>query len=397
MKVWGKGEMNSYTRWIEPAIAAGVVVALLALSYQVMAPFIAALAWAGILVFATWQPFLRLAGWLWGSRTLAAVVLLGLFASLILVPLVFAGVELATNVDEISLWLHEHIAAGLPPLPVWLTRLPWVGVKLATFWAELSAGDPQTLNQIREWLKPLGAFLLVFGKAIGSGLLLLILSLFLSFFLYVSGHEIVQWLMRALHRIGGERAQDLMKLAGGTVRGVVYGFIGTALVQAALAWFAFWLAGVPNAAAFGLVCAFLSLVPGGPSLLGLPVALWLHMHGQTGWAIFLAIWMVAVVASADNVVKPLVIGKESNLPFALILLGVLGGALAWGMLGVFLGPTLLAVSYTLLRSWASTRIAETSAPVATLVVPDEVEDDEPAELAGASEALEVRPADALKG
>ncbi|HSC81094.1 MAG TPA: AI-2E family transporter [Chitinolyticbacter sp.] len=388
--------MNSYTRWIEPAIAAGVVVTLLALSYQVMAPFIAALAWAGILVFATWQPFLRLTGWLWGSRTLAALVLLGLLASLILVPLGLAGVELVSNVDKISLWLHERIVAGLPPLPVWVTGLPLLGEKLAMFWAELSAGDPQTLDQIREWLKPVGAFLLMFGKALGSGLLLLLLSLFLSFFLYVSGHEIVQWLMRALHRIGGERAQALMKLAGGTVRGVVYGFIGTALVQAALAWFAFWLAGVPNAAAFGLICAFLSLIPGGPSLLGLPVALWLHLHGQTGWAIFLAIWMVVVVASADNVVKPLVIGKESNLPFALILLGVLGGALAWGMLGVFLGPTLLAVSYTLLRSWASTRMAETSAPVTTLQVPDEVEDEDPPELAGEADVLIVRPAGEVK-
>ncbi|GLS05980.1 AI-2E family transporter [Chitiniphilus shinanonensis] len=341
-------------RWIEPAIAAGVVVVLLALSYQVLAPFIAALVWAGILVYATWTPYLWLSRKLGERRTVAAMLLVLLFALLILVPLIVAGVELSLNLDEIVAWARSKLNGGLPDLPTWLVGLPWFGPKLAEFWGELNAGDPETLARIHEWMKPLGGFLIVFGKAVGSGLLLLVLSLFFSFFLYVSGHSFVKWLMAALRRIGGERAQALMKLAGGTVRGVVYGFIGTALVQGALAWFGYWLAGVPNAAAFGLVSCFLSLIPGGPSLLGLPVAAWLYMQGHSGWAVFLAIWMVAVVASADNVVKPLVIGKESNLPFVLILIGVLGGALAWGMLGVFLGPTLLAVSFTLLRNWAAT-------------------------------------------
>ncbi|TJZ66654.1 AI-2E family transporter [Chitiniphilus eburneus] len=341
-------------RWIEPAIAAGSVVLLLALSYQILAPFIAALVWAGILVYATWTPFLWLSRKLGDRRGLAAALLVLLFALLILVPLVVAGVELSLNLDEIVAWARSKLNGGLPDLPAWLLSLPWFGPKLAEFWGELNAGDPETMARLHEWIKPLGGFLLVFGKAVGSGLLLLVLSLFFSFFLYVSGHSFVKWLMAALRRIGGERAQALMKLAGGTVRGVVYGFIGTALVQGALAWFGYWLAGVPNAAAFGLVSCFLSLIPGGPSLLGLPVAAWLYMQGGTGWAIFLAIWMVAVVASADNIVKPLVIGKESNLPFVLILIGVLGGALAWGMLGVFLGPTLLAVSFTLLRNWGAT-------------------------------------------
>ncbi|UXY16368.1 AI-2E family transporter [Chitiniphilus purpureus] len=355
--------MNS-PRWIEPALATGIVVLLLALSYQVLAPFLAALVWAGILVYATWSPYLWLAGRFRGQRVLAATTIVLLYALLILVPLVVAGVELALNLDEIEGWIRAKVQGGLPALPSGLVGLPWIGPRLAQFWGELAVGDPETLARIREWLKPVGGFLLLFGKAVGSGLLLLVLSLFFSFFLYVNGHVLVDWLMSALRRIGGERAQALMKLAGGTVRGVVYGFIGTALVQGALAWFGYWLAGVPNAAAFGLVSCFLSLIPGGPSLLGLPVAAWLYLQGTTGWAIFLAVWMVAVVASADNVVKPLVIGKESNLPFVLILIGVLGGALAWGMLGVFLGPTLLAVTFTLLRNWnAVPTVAEADAAV----------------------------------
>ncbi|KAF0812982.1 hypothetical protein IGB42_02378 [Andreprevotia sp. IGB-42] len=347
--------------WIEPAIATCAVLLLLALSYQILAPFLAAMVWGGILVYATWQPFEWLSARLRGQRTIAAAILLLGFALLILVPLVVAGVGLSSNLDDISGWLHRHIEAGLPPLPTLVANLPWVGPKIATFYAGLAAGDPEIIAKVREWLKPVGHILLAIGTAIGSGLLLMLLSLLFAFFFYISGHAVVQWLLRALHRIGGSRAQELMMIAGGTVRGVVYGFLGTAFVQGILAWFGYWISGVPNAPTLGLVSCFLSLIPGGPSLVGLPAAFWLYQQGQTGWAIFLAVWMVGVVGMADNIVKPLFIGKESDLPFVLILVGVMGGAFAWGLLGVFLGPTLLAVSFTLLQSWAKRENAEHAA------------------------------------
>ncbi|MBM3117062.1 AI-2E family transporter [Jeongeupia naejangsanensis] len=350
--------MKTKNSWVEPAIATCAVVLLLALSYQILAPFIAALVWAGILVYASWKPYSLLSKWMRGNRLLPALLLVGTFALVVVVPLVIAGVELAGNIDGISHWLQSHIEAGLPPLPHFLTSLPWFGPKVSEFWNALAQGDPEVVNRLKEWLKPIGSVLLLFGKAIGSGLMLMLMSLAFAFFFYVGGHEIVRWFIRVLNKIGGKRAEELLMIAAGTVRGVVYGFIGTALVQGALAWFGYWLVGVENAAAFGLVSCFLSLIPGGPSLLGLPVAFWLYQQGDTGWAVFLGIWMVAVVSMADNVVKPLFIGKESNLPFVLILVGVLGGALAWGVLGVFLGPTLLAVSYALLHNWAARQIEE---------------------------------------
>ncbi|MGF1613854.1 MAG: AI-2E family transporter [Gammaproteobacteria bacterium] len=132
-------------------------------------------------------------------------------------------------------------------------------------------------------------------------------------------------------------------------RGVVYGFIGTALAQGAAAYFGYWLAGVPNALSFGLVTCLLSIVPGGAGLLGMPVALWLYQQGEAAWAIFVAIWIVGVVSFLGNVVKPLLIGKETCLPFLLIMMGVIGGALGWGLLGVFLGPTLLTVCHNVLQ------------------------------------------------
>ncbi|WP_035061088.1 AI-2E family transporter [Andreprevotia chitinilytica] len=338
--------------WIEPAIATCAVVLLLVLSYQILAPFIAALVWGGILVYAAWGPYMRLVGLMRGNRSIPALLMLLIFSLLILVPTIVAGLELSSNIDEITSWVQAHVANGLPHLPQWVSGLPWVGPKIDAFWAGLGSGDTEVVNRVKEWLKPVGQLLLTFGAAVGSGLLLMLLSLMFAFFFFISGQDVVRWIMNALHRIGGERAQELMRIAGHTVRGVVYGFLGTALVQGALAWFGYLLSGVPNAPALGLVTCFLSLIPGGPSLLGLPAALWLYQQGHTGWAIFLAIWMLGVVSMADNVVKPLFIGKGSDLPFILILVGVMGGAFAWGMLGVFLGPTLLAVSYALLQYWA---------------------------------------------
>ncbi len=333
---------------VAPIVAIGI---LLALAYRVISPFLIALVWASILVFATWTPFEWLSR-LVRSRVLAAALMVLAFVLLIVVPLVFAGIELSYRVEAIDTWYEAKVAAGWPEIPPWIATLPWVGPRREHAWVSLGAGDPEMLARLREWGKPLIGLLLKLGSALGSGFLLMLLSLILAFFIYINGGQLVSWVTGLSARIAGQRGDELFRVAGATVRGVVYGFIGTALAQGAAAYFGYWLAGVPNALSFGLVTCLLSLIPGGPGLLGIPVALWLYQQGETGWAIFLAIWIVGVVTSLDNVIKPLLIGKETSLPFVLIMMGVIGGALAWGLLGVFLGPTLLAVCYNVLQRWA---------------------------------------------
>jgi predicted PurR-regulated permease PerM len=333
---------------IAPIVAVG---ALLAFAYQVIAPFLLALVWASILVYATWTPFAWLSR-LVRSRGLAAALMVLGFALLIVVPLVFAGMELTSRVGAIEAWYQAKVAAGWPEVPRWIATLPWVGPRIDNAWISLGAGDPEMLARLREWAKPVIGLLLQLGSALGSGFLLMLLSLVFALFIYANGEQLVRWLSGLSGRIAGQRGEELFRIAGSTVRGVVYGFIGTALAQGAAAYFGYWLAGVPNALSFGLVTCLLSIIPGGPGLLGIPVALWLYQQGETGWAIFLGIWIVGVVSSLDNVVKPLLIGKETSLPFLLIMMGVIGGALAWGLLGVFLGPTLLAVCHNVLQRWA---------------------------------------------
>jgi len=179
-----------------------------------------------------------------------------------------------------------------------------------------------------------------------------IYSIVLTFFLLRNGPSVAENLSAAVGRIAGERGNHLLDLAGNTVRGVVYGILGTALVQAMMAGIGFFIAGVPGASLLALMTFFLSVVPVGPPLVWLPAAIWLFNQGSTGWGIFMLIWGVCV-STVDNFVKPWLISQGSNMPFMLILFGVLGGAMAFGFIGVFLGPTLLAVGYRLVQEWSA--------------------------------------------
>ena len=179
------------------------------------------------------------------------------------------------------------------------------------------------------------------------------MSIFIAFFLFRDGVAAAERLTTAVERIGGERGRHLLTVAGKTVRGVVYGILGTALAQAVMTGIGFVIAGVPGAGLLALLTFFVSVVPVvGTALVWVPAAFWLFYQGSTGWGIFMLIWGVGV-ANIDNVVKPWLISQGSDMPFILIFFGVLGGALAFGFIGVFLGPTLLAVGYRLAEEWIS--------------------------------------------
>jgi predicted PurR-regulated permease PerM len=327
------------------------IAVLLVLAYEVIAPFLVALAWAGILVFVTWKPFERLAR-LVRSRWLAAALVVLVIGSVLLTPLVFAGIELSSRIDAIGTWYQEKMATGWPPVPQWIATLPWAGPRIEHFWTGLGAGDPAAVTKARELGAVLVGVLLKVAAALGQGLLLVLVSLVFALFFYVGGEHVARWLYALATRVGGAQGTKMLDVAGETVRAVVYGIGGTALVQGTLAFLGYSIAGVPYALSFGLVSGVLALIPDGQGLIGFPLAIWLYQQGQTGWAIFLAIWMFGVVGMVDNVIKPLLIGAHSSLPIVLILIGVIGGALAWGALGMFLGPTLLAVCHNVLGHWA---------------------------------------------
>lgn len=330
----------------------------------VMAPFVSALLWAAVLAFSSWPLYQRLLAAVGNRRTLAALLMtLGLML-IILFPFIIVGAKLADHVGELTVAVRKWIDAGPPAPPEWLQKLPVLGSRIAEYWQTLATDSAKLLAAARRFLEPASARLLGLGVALGGGLVQLALSIFIAFFFFRDGVRVAAQLSTAVVRIGGERGAHLLNLAGNTVRGVVYGILGTALVQAVIAGIGFMIAGVPGVGVLTLLTFFLSVVPMGPPLVWGPAAFWLFHQGQTGWGIFMIVWGIGV-SSIDNFVKPWLISRGSTMPFLLILFGVLGGAIAFGFIGVFLGPTLLAVGYRIIQEWFARKSAGIESSPAT--------------------------------
>ncbi len=212
------------------------------------------------------------------------------------------------------------------------------------------------ISGMLEALRPLFGILLENGLSlllgIANGVLMFLLALFVAFFFYVYGDPMADRLRLLLHRIAGVQADRLIQITGATVRGVVYGILGTAVVQGILTAFGLWLSGVPRPVLLGTIAGMLSVLPIGAPVVWIPAAIWLIGSGHHGWGIFLAIYGVGAVSGADSLIRPWFIARGAQLPFMLTVLGVLGGALAFGLLGIFLGPVLLGIGFTLVNEWA---------------------------------------------
>lgn len=334
------------------------IIALLALALLVMGciavlwPFLTVLVWAVILSFSTWPVYAYLRRWVGGRATLAATLMTLLVTVALLAPFAVVVAGLAENADELADVAQKFMDEGLPDPPAWIKELPLAGASADAYWRSFVDDGARLIGELTKLLQPLRPALTAAGAALAHGLLLLALSVFLTFFFFRDGEAAAARLQTAMARLAGTRAQHLIGITTGTITGVVYGILGTALAQGLLAAIGFAIAGVPGASLLGLATFFLSIVPFGPPLLWIPAAIWLFYHGAVGWAVFLVLWGFIVVSGVDNVIKPLIISRGSNLPFVLVFLGVLGGIVAFGFLGVFLGPTLLAVGYRLLLEWS---------------------------------------------
>jgi predicted PurR-regulated permease PerM len=343
---------------LERNLGWAVLLVLLAGCLLVLRPFLSAVLWAVVLCSSSWPIYHRLLGWLGNRRTLAALVMMLAMILIILLPFVIVGTTLADNVQQLTAATKHLIQDGPPAPPEWLLKVPGIGQRATDYWLNLSADTSKIWTEAQRLIEPASALLLKGGLALGGGLIQLTLSIFIAFFLFRDGVAAAGHLTTAVERIGGERGRHLLVVAGNTVRGVVYGILGTALAQAVTAGIGFWIAGVPGIALLALLTFFASVVPiVGTALTWLPAAIWLFHQGATGWGIFMLIWGVGI-ANIDNIVKPWLISQGNNMPFILIFLGVLGGALTFGFIGVFLGPTLLAVGYRLVEEWVTSRSVE---------------------------------------
>ena len=348
------------------AIGLALLVILIAAAYLVVRPFLSSLLWGMILAIGTWPLYQRLRDGLGGRRTLAAALLVLLFAAILVVPLWMVGQGFVDHVNTLTQDIRQLLQQGPPPPPQWLHDVPFVGDRAVAFWDEIAQGGAKAMDLLRRSIQPVSSWLLGAAGSIGQALGETTLSLIAVFFFYRDGESAAVSLLDLLTQVAGEQARRLLSVAHRTVQSVVYGIVGSALAQSILAGIGFSIAGIPGAFPLTVATFFVSLLPTGAFPVWLPVTIWVFAQDSTEWGIFLVAWNALLTGQIDNFIKPYFIARGSPLPLLLVFIGVLGGAIAFGFLGLFLGPTVLAVLFVLMREWAPDRSlqATTASPAA---------------------------------
>jgi predicted PurR-regulated permease PerM len=336
---------------------------LIAGSLWVLSPFLPAFIWATMIVVATWPIMSRLEGVCGGRRAPAiAVMTLGLLAILI-VPLGVALQAILGHADDLVTLLERLPNAQLPAAPEWLGKVPLAGERAQTAWNHLASGGVADLMvQAQPYVRAAAAW---FAQQAGSVALVLVqfvLIVILSAVLYAGGESWAAWVRRFGQRLAGEQGDRMVVLAGQAIRGVALGVVVTALVQSALGGIGLAIAGVPFTGVLTAIMFALCIAQLGPILVLLAATAWAYVSLGVGWATFLLVWSL-VVGFMDNFLRPVLIRRGADLPLLLIFAGVVGGLVAFGIVGIFVGPVILAVAYTLLDNWvAADAIGGAAAP-----------------------------------
>jgi predicted PurR-regulated permease PerM len=293
------------------------------------------------------------------------IVMTLLMLLLVLVPLSLAIVTLVDHADNIVGWGRWLAEFTVPPPPSWVAGLPLIGAKLQQFWQQFAAAGIEDLagrlapfaSTVTRWFAAeVGGFGLLFMQ--------LLLTIVIAALMYAGGESVGAWVRRFGWRLAGERGEGAVVLAGQAIRGVALGVVVTALAQSLLAGIGLAIVGVPLAAVLTALIFILCIAQLGPILVLLPAVGYVFWTGDTGWGIFLLVWTM-IVGTMDNFLRPVLIKRGADLPLLLIFAGVIGGMLGFGLVGIFVGPVLLAVAYTLIDAWVKDeRISDIAPPPA---------------------------------
>lgn len=317
--------------------------------YRVLQPFMFDLIWAAILCFVTWPLYARLRLWQFSPNSAAFSIVLPI-GILILTPFVAATLTFTDDIERLIRWLSDsqHV---WPQSPKWLKEIPWLGDWVANVWQSFEEDSSRLINLARQYTLSASGWLLKQGINLAGELMHMGLSILVLFFFYRDGERVAGHFIATLQRLAGQRTPRILHVVRSSLRAVVYGILGTALAQAMASILGFVIAGVPYAFVLGVFAFFLMIIPAAGTIVWLPIAAWLVVEGETGWAVFIAAWFLLFVGTLDNWLRPILISREVELPFVLIVFGIFGGLLAFGFIGVFLGPTLLATCYALMLDW----------------------------------------------
>jgi predicted PurR-regulated permease PerM len=346
---WRRGRSSEEV--IQIAIRLGLLVLLIYWSFVLLRPFISILAWSVMLAVALYPAFNWLSSHLGGRPRLAAVLTTLSVLAVFLGPATWLGIGLVEGLRSVS----DHLTSGdvaIPSPPEGVRDWPLIGPQLFELWNKASENLEATFREVAPYLKPLAAPILSIAGSAGTGTLKFLLSVIAAGFLFPAGPRLVAAMRNMLAHIVPERSKDFVALAGATIRTVAQGVIGVAMLQALLAGIVMKIAGIPNAGVLAFAILVLGIVQIGSLPILLPVIIWVWTARDVGSAVLITIFLVLVGVS-DNLLKPILMGRGLSTPELVIFIGVMGGTIAHGIVGLFIGPIILAVVWELLMAWTS--------------------------------------------
>jgi predicted PurR-regulated permease PerM len=333
-------------------IAQLAAIAIISVScYMVLRPFFAAIVFAVVVCMSTWPLYVRLRRLLRGRSSLAALVMITMLVLMVIIPSAMVAVRLVDNVAHFANAATSFLEHGPIVPPAWLKQIPLLGKQFNQYWIGIASGGKEAVALFTELLEPTRKIIVSAAVAIGQSVLQMAFSAFIIFFLYRDGDALLKRLRTGLLNLAGGLGEELLITIHRTVAGVVQGIFGAALAQAFLATAGFLIAGVPAPFLLGAATFILSMIPIGPPLVWGGAAIWLFNQDAYGWAFFMVLWGVFAISSIDNLVRPYLISQSNHLSLLLNVLGVFGGIVAFGFIGIFIGPPILVVGLTLIRAW----------------------------------------------
>jgi predicted PurR-regulated permease PerM len=350
---------------IQLVIRIGLLALLIVWTFMIIRPFVSILTWSGVLAVAFYPAFSWLAKWLGGRPRTAAVILTLVTLGIVIGPAAWLGLGAVEGISDLA----KQVGTGdlvLQAAPEQIKSWPLIGPQLYDLWNLAYTNLRAVLREVAPYLKPLAGVMLSFAGSAGIGTIQFLLSVLIAGFLFPYGPQLVGAVRGFLIRIVPEQSENFLELAGATIRAVAQGVIGVAMIQALLAGIGFKLAAIPSAGLLALIVLLLSIVQIGAMPVLLPVVIWLWMTKGVTTALLLTVFFV-IVGLLDNILKPLVMGRGLTTPTLVILIGVIGGTLAHGIIGLFIGPIILAVAWELAAAWIRLDRATPATPAAQVV------------------------------
>jgi predicted PurR-regulated permease PerM len=327
--------------------------ALIGTSFWIMRPFLMASAWATMIAVATWPVLLHAEAWLGGRRSLAVALMTIALLLVLVVPLYFAVTTVVENASLFVHWSESLATISVPRPPGWVETLPLIGPPLAARWQQLAAAAPEDLAaRLAPFAQSLAFWFVAQVGSIGMLVLQFLLTVIIAAILYAKGETAARGVDRFARRLAGLRGENAVHLAAQAVRAVALGVVVTALVQSALSGIGLVVAGVPFAAILTALMFILGVAQIGAAPVLIAAVIWVYATSGVAWGSGFLVWAI-FCSTLDNVIRPLLIKRGADLPLLLIFVGVIGGLIAFGVIGLFIGPVVLAVAYTLLVEWVS--------------------------------------------